>query len=113
MRLLADENVHAKLSPFLRSLSHDIQSVAKGTEDPDIAAQAKTESRVILTHDTDFANTDQYPISAHAGVILIRINPAYLEKIKDALANLFSHIPASELPNRLFFVFEDTFAELK
>ena len=78
MRFLADENVHAKLLLFLRSLGHDVRPVSKGTQDSRVAAQSKAESRVLLTHDADFANTDQYPFSAHAGVVLIRINPLQL-----------------------------------
>ena len=113
MRFLADENVHAKLLPFLRSLKHDACFVSKGTEDTDIAAQAKSESRILITHDTDFADTDQHPLSSHVGVILIRINSLYLEKIEAGLSNLFSNIPESELTGRLFLVFEDTFLEPK
>lgn len=113
MRFLADENIHVKLLPFLRSLGHDVISVSKGTEDTGVAAQAKAGSRILLTHDADFSNTDQYPIPSHAGVILIRINSLYLDKIKASLSNLFEKIPEPELSGRLFLVFEDTFVELK
>ena len=112
MRFLADENIHAKLLPFSREAGHDIRFVAKGTADPKVAALAKAEGRIILTHDMDFANTDRHPLSSHSGVILIRINPLYLNKMKAALTNLFQSIPESELSNRLFFVFEDNFVDV-
>lgn len=113
MQFLADENLHAKLSPFLRSLGHDVRPVSKGTQDRQVAAQSKAESRILLTHDTDFSNTDQYPFSAHAGVVLIRINPLLLKEIQAALSKLFENISESELPGRFFLVFEETFVELK
>ena len=112
MRFLADENFSAKLFPFLRSLGHNIRVVIKGTADADLAAQAKADSRIILTHDTDFADSDQYPSSTHAGILLIRINPLHAEQIKASLANLFSHVSEPRLVGHRFLVFEDTFAEL-
>jgi predicted nuclease of predicted toxin-antitoxin system len=111
MRFPADENVSAKLLVFLRSLGHDVRSVAKGTADPEITAQAKTESRMILTHDTDFANTDEYPASSHAGILLIRINPLFVEQATAALRKLFAAVSDAELPGRSFLVFEETFVE--
>lgn len=113
MRFLADENVHAKLLPFLRSLGHDVRPVSKGTQDPQVAAQSRAESRILLTHDSDFANTDQYPFSAHAGVVLIRINPLRMTEIQAALSKLFSNISGSELQGRFFLLFEETFVEMK
>ncbi len=113
MRFLADENIHAKLLPFLRSVGHDVSSVVNGTEDPGVAAQAKSESRILLPHDMDFSNTDQYPASSHAGVMLIRINSLHLEKIKASLSNLLAKVPEAEVPGRFWLVFEENFVELK
>ncbi len=113
MRFLADENVHAKLLSCLDSLGHDVRPVSKGAPDSQVAAQSKAESRVLLTHDTDFANTDQYPFSSHAGVILIRINPMRLREIQTALSRLFSGTAGSELQGRFFLLFEETFVEMK
>ena len=96
MRFLADENIHAKLLPFLRSVGHDV-----------------SESRILLTHDMDFSNTDQYPASSHAGVMLIRINSLHLEKIKASLSNLLAKVPEAEVPGRFWLVFEENFVELK
>lgn len=59
MRLLADENFSAKVATWLRSLGHDVRPVAKSTADSMVAAQAKAESRVILTHDADFSFEDK------------------------------------------------------
>lgn len=112
MRFLADENFSAKLSAFLRSDGHDVRPVIKGTADPDIAAQAKAESRILLTHDTDFSNTDEYPATAHAGIILIRANPLFVDKIRTVLTNLLSSAPEPNFKGRRFLVFEETFVEL-
>lgn len=112
MRFLADENFSAKLLPFLRSRGHDVRSIAKGTPDPEVAAQAKAESRIILTHDTDFADRNRHPQATHAGIALIRINPLFAEQIKAGLLNLFESVPEARLAVSRFLVFEDTFIEL-
>jgi len=112
MRLLADENFHAGVCAWLRSLGHDVRLIAKGTPDPALVSQAKSESRILLTHDSDFVNTDAYPPSAHAGIILIRINPLHVEKIQGALANLFSRLPEASFRGRLLLLFKESVLEL-
>ncbi len=113
MRFLADENFSAKLASWLRSLGHDVGSAAKAAPDPAVVNLAKAESRIILTHDGDFANENLYPSSAHAGVMLVRINPLHADKIRSAIARTLSQVPESGWAGRVFFIFEDLSVEWK
>lgn len=107
MRLLADENFSAKIASWLRSLGHDVKLVEKSTPDPLVAAQARTESRVILTHDTDFAKEELHPPSTHSGVLLVRINPLHADKVKAAIVRTLGQVQESSWGGKVFFVFED------
>ncbi|MBI5763189.1 MAG: DUF5615 family PIN-like protein [Planctomycetes bacterium] len=59
MRLLTDENVDAPLVRWLRGLGHDVASVqedASGASDLEIANQAVTGNRCLITFDRDFGD---------------------------------------------------------
>jgi predicted nuclease of predicted toxin-antitoxin system len=112
MRFLLDENIHAKLGKYLESHGHDIAKVAKSLNDLEVAELSKSEQRIILTHDSDFTNTDLHPLNSHYGVIVIKINSLYLDKVKSALNNLFAKIPPDQIQGGLFLLFEDEFFNL-
>lgn len=112
MRFILDENIHSELLPWLQSLKTDARIVAKGTDDRTLAMQAKTESRIIITHDTDFAKTRNHPIDSHAGVILIRINSLYFDKTTVALKRVFEQFSADQLSNRIILVLGDRFQDI-
>lgn len=111
MRLLADENFSAKIVSWLRSVGHDVASVAKATPDSAVVAQALRKSWVILTHDADFAEEEVY--KASAGVMLIRINPLHADRIKSAILRTLAQIPESRWKGKLVFVFEEASMESK
>lgn len=54
MKLLCDEML-SRLARWLRAAGHDAALVARGTDDPDVAAQALREDRVLLTCDRELA----------------------------------------------------------
>ena len=59
MKFLLDENIDARLLPFLQDLGHDATSVGKdyfyGLLDEDVLAMAHQENRILLTNDrSDF-----------------------------------------------------------
>lgn len=71
MKFLADENVDRPVIYSLRNKGFDIKSVDedfKGISDSEVLEKALSESRVLITFDSDFSKIDS---SKHCGVIRI------------------------------------------
>ena len=90
LRILCDENIPRKVSRTLRKHGHEITDASPGTNDQDIARQAKTEKRIILTFDSDFANILAYPPENYVGIIRINIHPQIVSVVLKALDLLFA-----------------------
>ncbi|HLG11077.1 MAG TPA: DUF5615 family PIN-like protein [Dehalococcoidia bacterium] len=77
MRFLLDENVDARLSPFLIAAGHDVTAIVHdypaALDDETVLSIAVREGRVILTRDTDFGELIYRRRMPHAGIILIRL----------------------------------------
>jgi len=73
-----DENLPSEACDLLRNVGHDAVSVLDqhlgGRPDADIASVCKTESKILVTLDTDFGNILAYPPADFAGIIVIRRN---------------------------------------
>src|SRR6266699_58426 len=79
MKFLLDENIDARLLPFLQELGHDVTSVAKdyfyGLFDEDVLAMAHQEHRILITNDRDFGELIFRQQLPHSGIILFRLTP--------------------------------------
>ncbi len=79
MKFLLDENIDARLLPFLQELGHDVTSVAKdyfyGLFDEDILVMAHQEHRILITNDRDFGELIFRQKLSHSGIILFRLAP--------------------------------------
>jgi len=79
MKFLLDENIDARLLPFLQALGHDVTSVAKdyfyGLFDEDVLAMAHQEHRILITNDRDFGELIFRQQLPHSGIILFRLAP--------------------------------------
>src|SRR3989338_3984237 len=75
--------------------------------DVDIADWAKHNRAIIVSRDLDFANINLMPLSAHHGVIVMRI-PDYhtTPAIKRVLKEFLNNISTSELEHALVIVEE-------
>ena len=77
MKFLLDENIDARLLPFLQDLGHDVTSVAKdylyGLLDEDVLAMAHQEHRILITNDRDFGELIFHQGFPHSGIILFRL----------------------------------------
>lgn len=110
MRLLADENIAQTVISGLRSDGHDVFSVreeAAGSTDVQVLQRAFTESLIILTHDADFGNIFRYPVSAHRGVILIRLRDQSPASVLRRLRSVMRSIAFERLRDHLAIVSED------
>jgi predicted nuclease of predicted toxin-antitoxin system len=80
MRFLLDENVSGTVIRDLRKAEHDVASVKEnmqGAKDEDLIAKARSENRILVTHDKDFGELAfKLGLSAMSGVVLIRLSGA-------------------------------------
>ena len=76
MKLKIDENLPCECADILRGGGFDADTVAderlSGAEDSTIADHCRSEGRVLITLDLDFANIRAYPPAEYAGIIILR-----------------------------------------
>lgn len=77
MRFLLDENVENRILLHLRSLGHDVTTIARdyptSLSDEAVLAIARRERRVLITNDVDFGELVVRRRLRHHGVILVRL----------------------------------------
>ena len=75
MRIKLDENMPSRLTPILRSLSHDADTVIEeglaGHSDRDIWENAQHEGRFLITQDLDFSDIQRFAPGTHHGILLV------------------------------------------
>jgi len=76
LKLKIDENLPADCAVLLRNAGFEADTVAdqglSGADDTVIASRSRSEDRVLVTLDLDFANVLAYPPAQHAGIIVLR-----------------------------------------
>jgi predicted nuclease of predicted toxin-antitoxin system len=77
MKFLLDENVDARLLPYLQGQGHDVLRLVSdypaGLPDQQVLAIAVTQERILITNDRDFGELVFVQRQAHTGVILLRL----------------------------------------
>lgn len=73
MRIKLDENVPSTIVEPLRSLGHEVDTVADeglvGRADPDVWAAAQRDQRFLITQDLDFSDVRVFPPGSHHGIL--------------------------------------------
>jgi predicted nuclease of predicted toxin-antitoxin system len=85
MRFLADENFPRRSADLLRSLGHDIETVAalaRGARDLDVLRMASEGDRVLLTFDRDFGELVFRLGQPTRGIVFIRYD--HLDALRPA-----------------------------
>ena len=115
MRLKIDENLPVECAGILRDGGFEADTVADerltGAEDSAIAFRSRTEGRVLITLDLDFANVRAYPPAEYAGIIVLRSKTqdkcAVLTLVHRLALVLANRAPAGQLwivePDRIRF----------
>ncbi|MEK6869301.1 MAG: DUF5615 family PIN-like protein [Nanoarchaeota archaeon] len=115
-KLYSDENIPDKVVRLLEEEGFDVKKAAFRSDDEEIAEEAKSEGRVILSFDRHLGNILLFPPEKYAGIIFIRIRPPLIDSVFPSLMNLFKSVKLSEFKGRLFtltpFGFRD-FPKLK
>lgn len=96
LNILCDENISGAVIASLQEWGFNVASVVPSTSDPEIAARARREERIILTHDSDFASILAYPPKEFPGIIRIKVDPAFNELVIPALKRIFDHLKTAE-----------------
>lgn len=77
MRFLLDESADARIARHLRSLGHDVTTIAAdhaaSLEDREVLAIAHREERILITDDRDFGELVSASRRPHTGVIYLRL----------------------------------------
>lgn len=107
MRALIDEDVHVKVISWLKEKGHDAVRVPAGTKNGAVIKLAQSESRVLITRDTDFSNRFLYPPSQFKGIIVLKIHPPKLEKLLKPLEQLLDEFPEHNFSGKLIILEEE------
>lgn len=91
MKFLVDESVEFPVVTFLRSIGHDVVSIAEdfpSIRDTDVLAAARRAKRILLTNDKDFGELIFLHGLPHRGVILLRLFTENAESKVDSVQRL-------------------------
>lgn len=113
MRFLLDENIHAKLEPALQQWQHGVVWAKKGSIDQIVARQAKKQKSILVTHDNDFLNANLYSPDSNWAIIVIRISPAQIAKIKSVLKESLTDMPEEVIKGRTWLLLETGLIEAR
>ncbi len=105
MKFKIDENLPAEAAEILKSAGYDAHTVSdeslSGANDETVAGASRSEDRILVTLDLDFANIRAYPPGEHAGIVVLRVKRqdkltvlVHLRRLTTALAR---RDPTSEL----------------
>lgn len=111
MKFKTDENMPVEAAEMLRSAGYDALSVLEqdlgGYLDPDIAQICRSEGRILVTLDTDFADLRTYPPRDHPGIVVLRLKRQDRESILEIVARLVRTFRFEPVEQRLWIVTEE------
>jgi len=111
-RFKIDENLHPDVASIMRKHGHDVLMVwdegLRGTSDTNLSHVCRTEGRVLITLDLDFADIRTYPPEEHQGVIVLRLKSQGRQHVVDAIGRIVPLLEDEALVNRLWIVDEQS-----
>jgi predicted nuclease of predicted toxin-antitoxin system len=100
MKFLADQDVWAATTMFLRGLGHDVVTTSElglaQADDVDLLATAHQQGRIFVTRDRDYGGLVFVDGNA-PGVIYLRVLPTTRDAVHSELARVLSLYPESDL----------------
>ncbi len=110
MRFKVDENLHDDIAELLRQGGHDALTVLdqglRGRDDREIANVCRTEKRVLISLDLDFANILDFPPAQYPGLIVLRLHARGRTAVRAVVTRILPHLAAESLVGRLWIVDE-------
>jgi predicted nuclease of predicted toxin-antitoxin system len=109
MKAKLDENLDSRLVEPLRKAGHDATSVVEqelsGIDDESLLNLCKTEGRILVTLDLDFANVLRYPSEDSPGLIVLR-GPNQLLSTTQLLVGTLIEALSKESPTGKLWIVE-------
>jgi predicted nuclease of predicted toxin-antitoxin system len=97
MKVKLDENLPLRLVSALKSLGHDVDTVAdeglSGMPDEDVWQAAQQENRFLITQDLDFSDTRRFKPGTHSGILLVRLREPGANALLHQVASAMVEIP--------------------
>lgn len=108
MKFLTDQDVYGATARFLKSLGHDVVSVAEiglaEAADESLLEVAQTQERIFVTRDRDYGNL-VFVKDLGTGVIYLRILPSTQTSVHRELEQILKTYSSQEL-SKAFVVIE-------
>lgn len=104
MEFLADENCKLRAIQWLRTAGHEVAWSPKGVPDTTVAELARRQRSILLTHDSDFADSTKFPPADFPGIVWLSLHPPTFKRVVEALAHLLAHLPPQAFPGKLIEV---------
>ena len=111
MKFKTDENLPIEAAEALRLAGHDALSSVEqrlhGILDADLAAVCKTEARVLVTIDADFADIRTYPPHEYSGFIVLRLHSQSKPEVLRMVGRIIRALEENACHHQLWIVEED------
>lgn len=111
MKFKVDENLPVGLTGELRGAGHEAVTVAEqqlvGSSDLDLSEVCRSEDRVLVTLDLDFADIRTYPPENYPGMILLRLARQDRSYVLGVFRRLLKVSGREPLDGRLWIVEEN------
>ena len=111
MKLKTDENLPIEVAEAMRAAGHDALSVLEqdlgGWADPGIAEICRSEGRVLVSLDTDFADVRAYPPQDYPGILVIRLKSQDKPSLLEVVPRILRMLQFEEIDRRLWIVTEE------
>lgn len=115
MRIKVDENLPAQVIDVFCAGGHDTVSVfdqdLQGGSDESLASVCRTEGRVLVSLDLDFADIRTYPPSDYAGLVVLRLARQDLDYVVGVVRRLASVLSTQSPEKKLWIVEENRIRE--
>lgn len=99
MRFKIDENLPTESAQLLTDAGHDAKTIHDqqmvGEVDARVSSVCRSEHRVLVTLDLDFADIRTYPPAEHHGIVVLRLRTQAKPAVMQLLAQLIRLLPSS------------------
>jgi predicted nuclease of predicted toxin-antitoxin system len=110
MKIKLDESIPQDAATIFTDAGYQVSTVLGqrlgGKADLEVAAACKTESKVLITLDTDFANISAYPPEDYSGIIVLRLSSQAKPHVLSILTRLLDSLERKSLSGQLWIVDE-------
>jgi len=110
LKFKIDENLPVETATLLADAGHDAVTVLDqqmgGEGDPIVAAACRSEGRVIVTLNLDFADIRRYRPADYAGLVVLRLARLDKAKVVAAIERLLPVLHEEPLAGKLWIVDE-------